>query len=798
MNWKIFTIACVSTAMISFPENMIGCGPETDPYDYYSTFFHNNLPDPAGYKPFYYTGYNFLYDDHEPVSVANLLSTEWAGYCGVPVTDKDAFQFVNKYAWKDLNSVYLNLEKNQPLKIPDSVKRNSMTTYFMQNKDFEALGYLMYAKLVEPSVKGGEEDYWQAPVRDSIKMAKQIKNGQQLYGVAKKDFFKLKYAYQVLRLAHYSGRYQDVIKWYDDYKIESNTSSEILSQLCLGLKAGALFHTGDNKQAAYLFSKLFTASTTKRISNYLGFDWSYKNGEDRKNYLSLCKTNEEKANMLALFAIGSADNELPAMKEIYSLNPSGNVLEVLAVREVNKLEEKYLTPTLQKQPGGLSSFYYYDADNSDSIAQAGAKEVTELTSFYHKVAQGGKSSNAGLFEASAAYGAYMTKDFSTAKKYLEAANKLTLTSKVKDQLMLTSLLVTISSKNVIDKSFEEEILPSVQWLFIKAKETKPDKIGYWDENQWAIFYRNLMTDVLAKKYHAQNDLQKEVLCVGSADAVGNMYNSNSVQFLRSKFSSTDVEKMFALMDSKQLNAFESFLISNNKIKKATVIDFAGTAYLRDYNYDKAMEWFNKSVDKKSLTVNKNPFIDLLYDQEEKLASEGKFSTTKLAFAQEMKRVLQQSSTDKVNAAKLYYKYALGLYNMTYYGHAWELVEYYRGGSDGYAIPKDATAFQKEYFGAFTAMQYFEKAMNASSDKNFQARCLFMMAKCSQKQIRQPKYDDFTGTDMYDKKDAADKIYSAQFMNNKYFPQLKKDYSTTAFYKEALTSCSYLRDFIKKK
>ena len=69
----------------------------------------------------------------------------------------------------------------------------------------------------------------------------------------------------------------------------------------------------------------------------------------------------------------------------------------------------------------------------------------------------------------------------------------------------------------------------------------------------------------------------------------------------------------------------------------------------------------------------------------------------------------------------------------------------------------------------------------------------MMAKCAQKQIRQPQYGDF-GYDKWDDYDAARKKYYTVFMNNKYFPQLKKDFGTTKFYQEALNSCSYLRDY----
>jgi hypothetical protein len=795
MNWKVCIIASVSALMVSFPQNIIGCGGESNPYDYYASFFHNNLPDAKGYKPFYYVSNYFLYADSEPASLSEVLAGEWAAYTGGQATTADAHKFVNKFAWKDLNNLYFNLEKNQPLKIPDSVKRNSMTDYFMRSKDLEALGYLMYAKKTEPFAVG---DAWEPLNRDSLKMDKLVKNGRQLYSAAKKDIFKLKYAYQVLRMAHYSNRYADVINWYDEYSSSINSTSSVLQPLCLALKAGAHFRTGNQKEAAYLFSKVFSNTTAKRISNYLGFVWSISRSEDRNGYLSLCKNNNEKAAMLALFAMSSSENEGKAMEEIFALNPACEQLEVLATREVNKMEERYLTPLLQKQPGGKSFYGYWSDDNGDKLLQDNGDAVKGLAQFLHKAAQSGKTTNSGLFETGAAHTAYMHRDFADAKKYMAAAEKMNLTAKVKDQLMLTGLLVTISEKSTIDGAFEEQILPGLQWLEAKAKADKPEAAGYYEISPWSQFYRNLLTDVLAKRYHAQNDLQKEVLCIGAADNMQKNWYGGAVDFFRTKFTSKEVEKMFALMDSKNLNKFEKYLLGFNTIKKSTVTEFAGTAYLRDYNYAKAAEWFAKTTDKKTIAINTNPFVDLLYDQEERMPAEAKFSSSKLAFAQEMQQLQQLAVSDKANAAKHYYKYALGLYNMTYYGHAWKLVEYARSGSDGYYIPKDATSFQKEYYGCFAAQEYFEKAMNASSDKNVKARCLFMMAKCTQKQVKRPQYGDFTGTDSWDKYEAADKQYWPNFKYNKYFPQLVKEYGSTPFYKEAFSSCSYLRDFVRKK
>lgn len=796
MNWKAFITACISAAIVSFPQNIVGCGPEADPYDYYTSFFHQNLPDAKGFKPFYYVGYRAFYDATEPTEVADVLADEWAAYCGSSVKKTDAKKLVNKFAWKDLNNLYYNLEKNQPLKIPDSVKQNSMTAYFMQSKDLEALGYIMYAKQVEPYVLGGEGE-WDALQRDSLKMAKLIKNGQQLYAVAKKDIFKQKYAYQFLRLGLYSGRYTEVINWYDEYASKISYSS-VLQPLSLALKAGALFRSGQGKEAAYLFSKVFAASTAKRISNYLGFVWSVDSKADKKDYLALCKNDKERAAMLSLFALNSGGNNLADLKEIYKLNPASEELEVLVVREINKLEENYLTPAMLKVPGGKPFYFTWEDESRDSVMRESKKEVTALASFLDKAAQSKSVNNAGLFETAAGYAAYMTRDYATAKKYLAAAEKMPLTQKVKDQWALTNLLLTINEKEKIDAAFEEQLLPSLQWVEARVKEEKVTTVEYWQVQQWRSIYRNLMSEILAKRYHQQGDLAKEALCIGNADWMmkgqQDYYGSlNGVEFLRNNLMSKDVESLYALVDSKQPSKFETYLLSKNSVTKKEVVDFAGTSYLREYDYAKAIDWFKRSTDKKA--IGKNPFADLLFDAEEQLASEKSFKTTKLAFAQEMQK-LEQSAKQPATAAKSYYKLALGMYNMTYYGHTWELVQYYRSGSDGYYIPKDATGFQKEYYGAYKAHDYFEKAMNASTDKNFKARCLFMMAKCAQKQVHQPQYNEYSTN--WDKYDEAQKAYWPNFKNSKYFPQFVKEYGNTPFYKEAFNSCSYLRDFVKRK
>lgn len=783
---------CASTFLVSFPQNIIGCGPGIDPYDYYTSFFNPDISENTNLRSFYYTGYSFLYEEKEPVHTVDVLAEEWKAYCGNQITTEDALTFVTSFAEKDVVTLYQNIEQKQKTPLPDSVKANGMTKYFAQQKDLEALGYIIYAKKAGPFVIG-EFENWELVKRDSTVMGKLIKNGQQLYAAAKSDIFKLKYAYQITRLAFYSGNNDAAIKFYDDLIVRNRVSS-VLHPLSLAIKAGALFRKGEKKEAAYIYSKVFAMGDVKKVSNYQSFRWAIDAGTNRNEYLQLCKSNIEKANMLALFALGGVENEAETILEISKIDSTNSALETIVAREINKLEETYFTPALNKKTGSNLFYYTWVEMPTDSALNAGQTKVKNLEKVLVALAAANKNKE-GIYKTAAAYCALMVKDFTTANLYLGEAKKSNLSPKVNDQWMLTNLLLRINESKTLNATEEEKILPSLQWLLQKAVNEKRESIGYDNVFHWKVFYRNIMAEAIAKKYHVQGDIYKEVLAIGSADKVYNDGNYVSKNFLHNETDIRDVEKLYSLMTAKKASNLESFLLKNNALKISDVTDFAGTAYLRNYDYKKAVEWLLKSGASKRDIIYKSAFIELLDDAEERLPSETR-TTSKLSFAQEMLQTQSLLNTDKTNTAKHFYKLATGMYNMSYYGHAWELVQYYRSGSDGYFIPENATAFQRQYYGCYAAHDMFKKAMDASSDKNFKAKCLFMMAKCAQKNVRKPQYEDFRSN--YDSYANAEKEYFPLFKNNKYFPQFVRDYAGTVFYKEAFSRCSYLRDFVTKK
>ena len=798
MNWKLFITACSSTACLLFPYNIIGCsGGEMDPYDYYVSFYHKDLAGDTSYRPFYYTNYQFLYDPVEPVNVAEITSAEWAGFGENRFSAREAYDFICRFSFKDISVLYYHLEKKQPLGIPDSVQANGMTKFFLQQKNLEALGYILYAQQVEPYVTGSWNS-WEVVERDVVVMDKLIKNGQQLWKAAKSDFIKLRYAYQLVRLAHYNKRYADCIQWYTDL-VKTNGTKSVLQELSLGLKAGAEFRMGNKFSAAYTFSGLFANGRVKKVANYMSFDWCIRRFDEsnRKKCLSYCKNPIEQANMLALFALGSNKNEFKLISQVYSLAPQSAVLPLLITREVNKLEEFFFTPSIEFRQGKEKVYVgYTEVSETSKEYKAWQQECIQLIDFCKKAA-GGASVQKSFCLLSAAHLAMISGNTQAARELLDQVKKEKLNALQTDQWFITNLLLTINAQQRFDQKFENDLMRSVQWLEQKAKT----------DIEFAKFYRRLFADILASKYKSNKDKNsyKYILCKGVADKIHTEYEKDnwgyyaqSLQLLRNEVPAQQVEELNQLLESKKMNEFEKFLVSNSAFTRNDVNDVAGTAWLRQYNFSEAAKWFKKipvsyyQDEPYKTFLAANPFADIIPDTHA-ATEQDTVKYTKFTFTQKMMQLEKQVmlTSDKEKKAILLYELAKGYYQMSYWGNSWLLTEYSWSGSEseygltGRPYPKKTNP---DYYEVNKAKTCYLDALSNTTNKNLQARCIFMAAKCDQK---------FVGKIPWDKAEIRGWVQAFD-KKNSFFTQLKNNFNTTSFYKEAFTTCSYLRDFVQQK
>lgn len=189
LNWKKSLIFCVSFLAVFFGEIAvnIACGPEQDPYDYYVSYFHNNVQGDE-YSPFAFSEMVYLYNEEEVESEAEINSNEWAKYLRVKKED------VLKAMYGIDSATNVKLSNAQFIEtLPDSLKQNSFLLSLAQKEG--AKKYYLFAKSVEPLVTASF-DMWNPIAKDSALMLKKAVEANELANNEKDEFLKLRYAYQ--------------------------------------------------------------------------------------------------------------------------------------------------------------------------------------------------------------------------------------------------------------------------------------------------------------------------------------------------------------------------------------------------------------------------------------------------------------------------------------------------------------------------------------------------------------------------------------------------------------------------
>ncbi|ANE52586.1 hypothetical protein [Flavisolibacter tropicus] len=779
---------------------MIGCADVGDPDDYFTSFFSHDLSGGDQYKPFYYTSLLTFYDDWDgdlPVGYEDdKVIQEWKQYCGAKASPKDVADFVYGASEKDVVSLFQHVANNKPLQVVDSIRNNPLTQCFISQKATAALSYLAFAKKTE-RISITSTPWEEVPPRDSLLLNKYITEANQIFTNTKDVFLKNKYAYQRCKVAFYNNRFADCIKWYDEYFTPSNTAA--VNNLALSYKAGSYYHLGKKKEATYYFAKAFEATENNKRQNYLSFLWS-RDLAQQIVYVAQGQNNEEKALLLAMYILHGDDYALESLQKVYSWHPGSSLLPLLTVREINKIEDHYLTPMLSSEKGGKP--YYFNWNVEKTEGQPEKQTLVNMIPFLEQIYKEGKAPNRELYITGAAYLSFINKDFAKAKAFLKDANKIANSDRIKDQLQLINLLIAVNEKETIDTKTEAAILPSLNWLVERSKKDKTYK----------LFLRNFFSQILAQKYEQQHDAHKAALAYGIADlsfiknGEDDVYSSvNGLDYVRNEMTTDQLLKLHQFFTSSP-SSYDQFLGKYTSFGKDAVIDVIGTSYLRDQDFVKATEWlkqvskpeplsisnYNYATDKETI-VNVNPLHDYLNDWQRYDKPVAK-PYTKLSLAQKMIELQQKADTalNTETKARTYYQLANAYYNMSYYGNSWQAVMYYRSSSD-WNEGKYEMPWKKEYYGVYKAKEYYQKAYTLSQDKEFKAAAYFLMAKCVQRQVPMPPYN----YDNYEQYEKDMLTFEKKFKNNALFPQFVKEFSTTKFYQYAYNRCSYLSDFVSK-
>ncbi|MDX1904804.1 MAG: hypothetical protein SFU27_11660 [Thermonemataceae bacterium] len=699
-------------------------------------FFSPEQANTQKFRPLYFS-FNRFYDANsvEKNNVDENLQ-EWQSYFKNQASQKDLESFIYKSNQQDLDKVRSYVLLQKPLADAKLANNSAVQYLASKNKDAEAIEYIIFAKKCEKYAYRPDE--WSEPAANAKEMLSAFsKEAEKRYGTAKEPFIKLRYAYQAIRLAHYSEDYKATIYLYDKL-VEPLKTENVIKYWALGHKAGALRSLGQNAMSAYLFGIVFEKSTAKRVSAFLSC--KVFSDADWDKALSYCKNNKEKANLFCIRGIQPQNMVLPEMMAIYNFDPKSDYLDMLLLREINKVEMT-LMPLLSSHSG------FEGYATSDQIALYKAY-LPKLKTFILQYLKNAPAEKQALWVMALGYTDYLLGKPSEARKSFASIDKNKLSTEGSKQMTVFETMIELMEINVLEKDNEEVLYKKVSAL-----------------NNSAL--KSLMVATFERHYLRQGEKAKAYLSfhILADIKVENKWIDELLDFSKKSDLTSYEKELLAKIDSK--NAYQ------------TLLEIKATLLFAEDNLDEAEKLFKEAGINTNLKgkPNSDEIIDCI-----ECPRTGTY--TKLGLIQEIKTLQKQATKGSADA---YLKLGNIYYNTTFFGHCWEALDYYRSGSTwtSYGFEKNTT--DRSITDCSKAQEYYQKAMELyekNKNKEMAAKACFLAAKAEQNNLFAS--DDF-------RKDRQNTGMQAYF-NPKYrtnFDVLKQKYRNSNFYSKAIKECFYI-------
>lgn len=807
MNWKRFMIVIGSLVVLAGGVQLvIACAGDDPDITTEPSFFMNSINNRPEFTPLFYDPYSIFYNnkfysdtgafDYTPRD-ENVRS--WKSITGKSVNDSDIAALLYRTDKQNIHRIYEHIRKDYTLSVPNNVAKNTFTKWLIKNNKHEQVLYLEFAKQCEPYAQAIEsywddkKNEWASPVRDSAAMQELVHEGIKRHAATTDADLLIRYAYQTIRMAFYSREYPQTLSLFDELIPPGTT--HYLFERCMALKAGALFRTGRKNEAAYLYSLVFDRSDEEKTNAMLSYIWATGNKPD--NILQYCRNEHERAVLYLMSGLhestylGEANDYnsgpegpaalldqrkkataslLASLSTVYSYDPRVRGLDVLMTRNIIRLESSFLNDL-------------YNAPGKSSGA------ATSLIVFAQKVAAENKAGNKAFWLLSASYLSLLDGDIAGCRKLLDEAASQKMSPMEKQQHYLINTLHTIRKHNSLNAEAEQELLPMLQ----KLENTAANDLRY------QVFFNTIMGNIIYNQYLRQKDTVKAL----SAYSRSLTISGTASAYHYSTGLGSKVGELLISMHPSQLSTlanfnhrtdrtpFENWLVANTLYTDGYVYEMQGTRFLSRHNFAAAVSSF-RNVDQHTLNEILLPdmFVSHLAEYTTWNRSDSAVNYNKLTFAQRMYELEQKLEKDP-NDDRAAYQYANGLYSMSFYGKGSLASQYYRGSTDqaAYYITrrrKKVPTAESEFYTVEKAQQYYLKAYNNSTDPEVKARCLFLAAKCWQKNCPVKDEGDYFWGD--------EKAYYQYSMRNPYFRQLREEYAYTLLFKKAKGTCSYLQDY----
>ncbi len=686
----------------------------------------------------------------------NLL--EWQGrFCSEPTLD-DIENLVYRTPLEDLERLQ-TITESKRLGLDGRLAGNTFAQILRENKCFETIEYLIFSKKCEPFVTI-PADPWKNPTRDPKLMQMLIDEGKKPFVRLQSHFIRLRYAYQLIRLAHYKKDYKQVVSLCDYLlpKVDKRVNS-VVHHWILGHKAAALRQLGQRAEAAYYYVLVFQDSETKRESAFRSFD--IRTDEEWQKCLSFCKNDREKTTMYALRASSDDSHAAEDIEKIYEINPKCDYLLPLLVAEIRKMEKVFLGNSFSNH-------------RSPTRPQSGSYLI-DLQKLTQKIAGENKALRPDLWQLANGYLEFLAGDYYAAQLTFSKLRSQVSDEKIDQQIALCALAARIANYQAADAATEEELY-EIRFKNDVFSANEPRFIDYFCDKVASLYTQVGARGKAFRSKYSFQDLQKNPKIEVIDDLLG----------LCGKEPKTKLEKIFTSDQNAEDISYE-------------LLDLKATELLLDLRLEASLEVFRQIPPTYRAKRLYNPFYASVRECVHcPLPSDAQLYDKAEIVEKLLHLEARAKSATPVEAAENYYLLGVAFYNMTYFGNAFGATDFFRSGASWRQMGQQHIVFSnpsaavgnRENLDCSAALTYLQKAISSSrGNHELAAKATFLAAKCQQKMYFSSKENTYhVGSNNIPK---LPESYST------YFSSLKKQYADTDTYQQAIAECKYFRAFARK-
>ncbi len=762
--WKVsVSILLITSAIIFLPVKVsVGCGYGWEESDFGYHFLSFTLAEhETEFSPYILTFEEYHLDDMSARNnqrMANLQ--EWSDYsCEVDELE-DIDKVIYTSSTSDLEALRSAAIKGR--NTPAKWRSNEFAKGLVNSKCTETFDYLVYAKYCEPYAVAGSK--WDAEREFDSDVQELIDMGKRRLLKTDNHFLRLRYMYQIVRLAHYADDYEYALELYEDLDYKVDEVPSIINWWLLAHKAGCLKRLGNHVEASYLFSKVFRHCPSKREQVYRSF--YIKDDDEWKACLRMCQSDDERTTLYALRAMDKNSRLVEEMENIYRLDPDSEHLTAMLVKEIANIEKVFVGADFRRTS--------YPA-KPDQVAK---NRLIRLLKFVTNALKQKRIKDLATWTIAEGYLEYLSRDLYAANKSYKRAEPLVEGHPLlSEQLELFQLVLKIHAYTRITPEIEMELYDIIQDnKFYSSVETLPD----------------FMFDKVSSLYAQQGEEGKAFLC---------NFHLSDLQH-NPKFE--EINDLISLAEIEDKNRFEEYLLENKigKDYKSELYEIKGTYHLSRYELPEASRAFDRvNINRLNeemyypyfMSINDCIHCELPVDTND-------LEVNKLDLTKQLLDLEYNAKTDIENAAQHYYNLGTAYYNMSYYGHEYDVLDYYRTSYAWRTSPEEMEVEIKkdkswggfgnrEFTDVSKPLFFFDKAKELATNDEQAARASFMAAKCELVMFYQDPETKYRGWD--------DQIPQLPDKYRNYYDLLILKYSDTEFFEEAVEECKFFGLYAEK-